>query len=114
MASRLLNAVERRRIDLNPMERDRITDLIGLVFEANRTMGIGVNIGFGMDRYCEELNVWTEQKGDEINYFCYKSRNGDDYTNKNIRGFDDPDLKKGEAHVRRLIEEARREEHDTV
>ena len=114
MASRLLNAVERQRLDLNPMTRARITYLSGLVLEANRTIGSGVSIGFCMDRYCEELTVWTEQKVDEINYFCYQSRNGDDYTNKNIRNFDDPDLKQGEAHVRRLIEEARREEHDTV
>lgn len=114
MASRLLNAVERKRLDKNPMARERITDLIGLVLEANRMIGSGVSIGFCLDRYCEGLTVWTEQKVDEINYFCYQSRNGDDYTNKNIRSFDDPDLKQGEAHVRRLIEEARREEHDTV
>ena len=35
MASRLLNAVERQRLDLNPMTRARITYLSGLVLEAN-------------------------------------------------------------------------------
>lgn len=93
------------------LSRDRVIELVDLVLEANEVLGYGKTIGLEISKFNEELNVY--QVGGEISYFVYTTT-GKSYTNNSVRAIHDPDLKKGEEHVRKLLAAKEEEKNDTV
>lgn len=86
------------------MTKERMKDLLDLTLKCRGMEGF--NVELSIEKLGERMSVYMDKLEDGYDFFVYTTCPLEkSYTNGTIRSIVDPNLKRAEEHVRRLMEE---------